>query len=67
MVFFRRRLPHYIGLRLGLQDPRGPSTTVVHIESVTGKGIERIFSRGGPERDFPKIFSRGAKSGEICF
>jgi len=29
-------------------------------------GVGRIFS-GGKVGDFPKIFSRGVKSGEICF
>jgi len=30
-------------------------------------GVGRIFSRRGAVGDFPKMFSRGAKSGEICF
>jgi len=29
-------------------------------------GVEKIFSTG-PLVDFSKIFSKGAKSGEICF
>jgi len=30
-------------------------------------GVRRIFSRGGTVGVLPKIFSRGAKSGEIRF
>ena len=34
---------------------------------IRGIGAERIFSWRGPVGDFPKIFERGTKSGEIWF
>ena len=34
---------------------------------VSTMGVGWIFSRGGPVGDFPKIFSRGVKRGEIWF
>ena len=49
MVFFRRRLPHYIGLRLGLQDPRGPSTNC---------GTHRVSDRQGHRKDFFQGWAR---------
>jgi len=43
------------------------SADMVALSYVSSMGVGRIFSRGGEEGDFPKIFSRGAKIGEICF
>ena len=36
-------------------------------ETTVHMGVGRIFSRGGGSRRFSQNFSRGAKSGEICF
>jgi len=37
------------------------------ISQICAHGRREDFLQGGPGGNFPKIFSRGVKSGEICF